>query len=144
MSWGTKITLLYSAFVILIVAMVVLAMQQRMDLVSKDYYEQELKFQDRINSAANLSALQEPLIVDIKGDALVLQFPQHFRAQEITGTISLLRLSDEAQDHVIPISADAEGRQSIAISSFKRGVYKLTVNWTSGGKGYYFEDMIKL
>jgi hypothetical protein len=144
MSWGTKITILYSGFVLLIVSMVYMAMNQKMDLVSKDYYEQELHFQDKINSAANLSALQEPLNYEIKGDELIIEFPSSFHAQKINGNILFQYVSDAGMDQSFSIVADADGKMHIGIADFKKGVYKMMVNWDAGGKGYYFEAMVKL
>ena len=48
-SWGTKIATLYIGFVGLIILMVSMSMRQRVDLVSEDYYNRELAYQDKIN-----------------------------------------------------------------------------------------------
>jgi hypothetical protein len=144
MNWGTKITLLYCAFVILIVSMVFLAMRQNMDLISKDYYEQELRFQDKINKASNAVAMGEPLTVEVADGHILLKFPKQFQDQKITGTINFQRLSDASLDQAIQININRDGAQSIATDNFKGGNYRLAVNWEVAGVGYYFEKELNL
>jgi len=50
MSWGKKITILYIGFVLLIVSMVTISASHKIELVSKDYYAQELDYQQKINA----------------------------------------------------------------------------------------------
>jgi hypothetical protein len=56
-SWGIKIAMLYCGFVALIIIMVSMAMNQKIDLVSKDYYEQELNYQKKIDKTNRSHAL---------------------------------------------------------------------------------------
>ena len=56
MSWGTKIAFLYLSFATMIGVMVYKSVTQSVDLVAPNYYEQELKYQDKIDGINNLSA----------------------------------------------------------------------------------------
>jgi hypothetical protein len=49
MSWGTKIAFLYLSFATMIGVMVYKSVTQSVDLVAPNYYEQELKYQDKID-----------------------------------------------------------------------------------------------
>ena len=49
-SWGIKITMLYMAFVVLIVTMVVASSHQHFDLVSDKYYADEIVYQKTIDA----------------------------------------------------------------------------------------------
>ena len=64
LSWGYKITLVYIAFVAGMGFLVFKASSQKFDLVTKDYYEQELKYQQVIDQAANSSRLSEPVTIE--------------------------------------------------------------------------------
>ena len=57
MSWGYKILGVYLVFVTGIVFLVIKSSNQKVDLVTKDYYEQELMYQDKINETARASKL---------------------------------------------------------------------------------------
>ena len=59
-SWGHKILFTYLAFVAGMMGMVYFTTQQNRDLVSDNYYADELAFQKIIDESANTAALQSP------------------------------------------------------------------------------------
>lgn len=143
-SWGYKITILYVGFVALIVCMVTMAMRQKVDLVSKDYYEQELKFQDKLNKTNRANALKEPLTWEIKQGVLQLKFPQQFNGQKINGSICFFRPSDASLDKTITIQADTAAVQIISTHQLKKGVYKMQISWEVNKEEYYNEGIIQV
>jgi nitrogen fixation protein FixH len=144
MSWGVKITLLYSGFVLLIVTMVSMSMSQKVDLVSKDYYEQELQFQDKINQMDRTKALSEQLSWQVQNDELVLDFPDQFKGQQTSGKVFFFRPSDAVLDKNINIQADTLNTKGISIKSLKKGLYKMQVNWEVENIQYYNEGFIQI
>ena len=48
MSWGIKIAIVYVGFMALIISMVIVSSSSKSELVAKDYYAQELNYQQRI------------------------------------------------------------------------------------------------
>jgi nitrogen fixation protein FixH len=144
MSWGVKITLLYSGFVLLIVTMVSMSMSQKVDLVSKDYYEQELQFQDKINQMDRTKALSEQLSWQVQNDELVLDFPDQFKGQQTSGKVFFFRPSDAVLDKNIKIQADTLNAKGISIKSLKKGLYKMQVNWEVENIQYYNEGFIQI
>ena len=144
MSWGVKITLLYSGFVLLIVTMVSMSMSQKVDLVSKDYYEQELQFQDKINQMDRTKALSEQLSWQVQNDELVLDFPDQFKGQQTSGKIFFFRPSDAGLDKNIKIQADTLNTKGISIKSLKKGLFKMQVNWEVENIQYYNEGFIQI
>ena len=73
-----------------------------MDLVTKEYYEEELKYEDQINRQKRTQALANGLEWEFARAAktVILKFPQNLR---ITGKIMFFRPSDATQDNIIPI-----------------------------------------
>ena len=61
-SWGNKILIVYVAFGMFILFMVYKAVNTRYDLVSKDYYKEELRYQDRIDRLNNAAKLSNVLV----------------------------------------------------------------------------------
>ncbi|MBL0070976.1 MAG: FixH family protein [Bacteroidetes bacterium] len=49
-SWGYRVMFLYIGFAGLIIYFVTRSINEKVDLVTPDYYAQELKFQDKIES----------------------------------------------------------------------------------------------
>ncbi len=60
-NWGYKIVLVYSVFVAGILYLVVQSSRQQMDLVTDDYYAQEIRYQEKIDQSKRASALSEPI-----------------------------------------------------------------------------------
>ena len=76
LSWGYKIMFVYLAFVAGIGFLVFKASNQEFDLVTKDYYEQELKYQQVIDQSANASKLSTPVSIEKKEEQLKISFPE--------------------------------------------------------------------
>jgi len=141
MSWGTKIALLYSGFVLLVVSMVTLSIRQKIDLVAKDYYKQELDYQQRIDQSRRAAMPGEQVQWQIGKSNLVLQFPQ---GRAVKGTAYFYRPSDAARDRTIPLAVDTTGTASIPLAGIGSGMYKLQVQWERKGETFFREGVIQL
>src|SRR5690606_1579223 len=87
LSWGTKIAALYIGFATLIVTLVAASMRQDFDLVTPDYYEQEINYQQVIDADKNLATLTEKVGIDIQSTSVNITFPSAFAGQKIDGTV---------------------------------------------------------
>ena len=144
MSWGYKIAILYGGFVILIVSMVSLTMREKIDLVSPDYYDQELKYQGKIDKMNLTLSLKDQLTWEVKQDELILNFPEQFKDLKISGSIYFFRPSDSALDKTIPLPADTKGIQRISTKQLKSGLYKMQVSWLIDKAEYFNEGIIQI
>lgn len=144
MSWGYKITILYAGFVLLIAGMVTLSVRQKVDLEADDYYEQELKFQSRIDEIKRTEALNVPLAWEVRPGAIQLKFPPQFEGQQISGSIYFLRPSDATLDKTIPVRATTSTVQSIPTLQLKSGIYKMQLSWRVNNTDYYNEGIINI
>ncbi len=143
-SWGIKIAGLYVGFVILILSLVSMAMRQNVDLVSKDYYEQELNYQDKIDKTNRSRSLKEPLSWEVKQGVLALKFPEQFKGQKINGSIYFFRPSDAAMDKIIAMPTDTSSVRNISTNKLKKGLYKMQVSWEVDKEEYYNEGIIQI
>ncbi len=144
MSWGIKIACLYIGFALLIATMVSLTMGENIDLVTPDYYEQELKFQDRIDAVDRTRLLKEQLTWELKENKLYLHFPQEFSGKEIKGIIYFFRPSDAKLDKNMSIPEMENGQTSIPVSGLQKGIYKLQINWKADSMPYFNEGVIQI
>lgn len=143
-SWGVKVTILYIGFVLLILGMVTLSMRQKVDLVAGDYYEQELRYQEKIDRIINSNALKKSLRWEVQQEAVKLNFPREFNGQNIKGSIYFFRPSDVALDQTFSISVDSSGVQIVAINQLKKGLYKMQISWDVDQEKYYNEGTIQI
>jgi hypothetical protein len=112
--------------------------------VAEDYYERELRFQERIESTRRASELEEHACLELVGQLLVVTIPADGRGEGLTGSISLGRPSDQRADAVFPLALDSTGVCRIDLSGRLKGAYNVSVDWSVAGKDYYAEDRIHL
>ncbi|MES2396582.1 MAG: FixH family protein [Bacteroidota bacterium] len=140
--WGTKITILYVGFALLIGTMVAMCINQKIDLVSPDYYQKELVFQTKINEAKNADALSEKISHTITEKNLELLFPNVFTDKKVSGEILFFRPSDASKDYKTNIELNGSVHQSIALTNLSKGMYKMQIGWEAEGTSYFIEETI--
>jgi nitrogen fixation protein FixH len=141
MSWGIKITTLYLGFVAIILTLVFTCFRHKTELEFKDYYARELKFQDQIDARANADKLPVSIAYVIRDRSVEIILPEEVASPDLKGTVEFLRPSDASKDKSISLVVDEEGIQMID-PGFIKGVYKMQISFTSGGKNYFKEAII--
>jgi hypothetical protein len=143
LNWGYKIALFYMVFVAGIIFLVVQSSRQRIDLVTADYYGEEIRYQERINETKRADALSASVDVTVAQDILTLTFPTEFRGKKIEGTVTLYCPADEQKDIVRTISTD-NNKMKISLPEQNKGLHQLKVKWKVDGLAYYFEQNITI
>ena len=144
--WGKGIFILYSGFVLFILAIVFFSTMQDFQLVEKNYYQKELQYQNRIEQTQNhLNLEKKPVwVINQVEKVLTLKFPSEFMTEGVSGTALFFRPSDQSNDINVKLEPDASGLQIIPIDKLIKGKWILKINWASGDNTYYFEDMFVL
>ncbi len=141
MNWGWKIALAFILFGFFIGILVFRSFQENIDLVSEDYYQQELGYQQQIDKIANNQALDSPLTFAQRAQQLVVQFPDDLSAT-VEGEIQLFCPSDMRNDRSVAIALNSDQQQIIPTSQLAKGYYKVKVDWMSGDAAYFTEESI--
>lgn len=141
MNWGYRIAILYIGFVAFMLILVVGSHSISVDLVAKDYYKQELAYEDQINRIKNTAHLDSrPTISnDTTARMITLQMPT-----QITGDVWFFRANNPKLDFKIPLQIDEAGKQFLPTQNLQRGTWRLKINWKQAGKEYYLEQKIKV
>ncbi len=142
MNWGYRVTALYISFVIMMLVLVSMAVKQDFDLVSPDYYRQEIEYQNRIDKINNTQKLKEPLTFQIDDEAkqIHVQFPKNLNAPN--GKILLYRPTDSKKDVLIDVATDTGNTQSIDIAALQKGLWRIKIDWAANDITYYNEEVI--
>jgi hypothetical protein len=135
--WGVKIFTFYGLFVALIIFMVIQTMQHDVNLVSKDYYAQELVFQDQIEKINRTKLLETQPKVFITDSNLEL-----FIAEESIGEVVFFRPSDPKLDFMAPLSDATDGKLTLPLALFVKGMYKMKLDFSIDGIHYFKEEII--
>jgi hypothetical protein len=140
MNWGYKILFVYALFVLGIMLLVIKSSSQKMDLVTTDYYEKELVFQQRIDEGKRVDSLSSPVNCEIKNRYLFITFPKDFNGKKITGKAVLYCPSDESKDVSHDFSTEDN---ALVVQVGEAGNYELHLSWKADGISYYLEKKIK-
>jgi hypothetical protein len=143
MNWGYKILIVYLIFVTGILYMVYRSSAQNQDLVTPDYYEQELAFQDRIDQTVRANALSAPVRYELQPGGISVLFPPELIHKKITAQAWLYCITDKSKDIKKEITTE-DGKVFLPIPSGSKGSYELKTTWKVDGKGYYFEYKISI
>ena len=140
MNWGTKIVIAFIAFIGVIATLVTISMRQDINLVAKDYYVQELAYQDQIERIENKNALAVQPSLNLENGMIKLQINQ----KDLEGTVYFFRPSDVKLDKKFDLRLDENGQQFFNSKDFKKGFWRVKVNWKKHDKEYYSEHSLVL
>jgi hypothetical protein len=142
-SWGTRIVFLYVGFISLIVTLVVSATRMDFDLVSKDYYQQEIGFQKHLDATEATATLSQPLAVTANAANVVVLFPFEFFGKAIDANLRFYSPINDTHDREFKMHAN-DGKIFIDRAKLDKTAYTLQVSWNAGGKDYYQELPLNL
>lgn len=140
--WPYGIILTFVLFIGGTAGLIVLAASQKSDLIDENYYEQEIKYQSRIDSQERANQLATPATVnyDQASERIEITLPrQHAGA---TGKVELYRPSEFGLDQSFPLSLNKNGVQTLDGNKLKPGLWKIRVTWNFAGKEFSFAQKI--
>ena len=141
LNWGYKIILVYGLFVLGMMLLVFKSTQQKYDLVQKDYYAEELKYQNVIDASQHARDLGGELMTSKQAGHLLVTLPAGFQNANAKGTAHLYYAADENKD-IAKEFETTNGLLNIELLSKMSGAYTLKLNVEMKGEQYYYEQRI--
>lgn len=143
-NWGHKVTFGFVAFAGMIVYMVIQSMQTRYDLVSKEYYKDELQYQQVIDGTSRANQLGSRVAITQVDGQLVVQLPREMQQQQITGSLWLYNATDAQKDRKIALHLNEQAMQTVDSRGMKPGNYVAKISWQASGESYYTEVPVSI
>lgn len=140
MNWGLKITLLYVGFVAMILTLVFKASGEKVDLVTKDYYAQELAHQNKMDAIKRAAVWREQIQFEAEIAQISVTLPASLSGFE-KGALKVYRPSDASLDKAFTLN---EGINTIDAKNWPSGYYMIQLSWTQEGLDNYLEETIFL
>jgi len=121
--------------------LIYLATSNRTELVANDYYDQEIRFQQRFDQVRRTQPWEPKIAARIspEGDAVILNLPAEHAALRAEGTVRLYRPSSAEADRSEPLHLDATGSQRLALSGLSPGRWKVRLQWKVAADDYFAE-----
>ena len=143
-NWGTKIVFLYLGFVLLIGVLVWKSTHTKTDLVSEDYYAQELSFQKKLDAENATAGLISKPVITVTPEAVMIFFPQDFSGKPIEADLQLYNPANAALDKTFTRLQAEAGAIRLERKGLPAGAFVAKLNWKCEGKSYYQEAPINL
>ncbi len=116
--------------------------KENIDLVTEDYYKQELGYESQMDKMRNARLLAQPVQVQVEGRNVAVVFP--VREGNVSGEIQMFRPSDAQYDRRVAVAPDAAGKQQLNLAGLPAGLYRLKIDWKAGEKSFYTEEAINI
>lgn len=147
MNWGYKIVIGYGLFVAGIIFMVVKSMNTKTELITANYYQEELGYQKRIDENKRTRALSEPVRISVNAQQeLVINFPKDFAGQAISGELKLYCPSDDTKDmqQSFQLPASQPGTVILKLTKRSTGLHEVQLAWEVQGTTYHHQEKLFL
>jgi len=141
-NWGWKIALLYGGFVCFMLFLGYEASKEKVELVSENYYDEELKYQGHIDRMALTDSLHVKPEWQVSGNKIAMLFPGSNGKENISGNIHFYCPADEKRDFTLPFAATPDRLMSISSDKLHHGTYKMQIDWRQGRSDFYTEGIV--
>lgn len=139
-NWGTGILIAIIVFMAITVVTVIFLMNQKVDLVTDNYYSKEIKYQQQIDRMNRTNEMDESVKINSENDFIRIVFPKSSNEKNIKGTIQFYRPSDSNKDFTLPLVIDSSDQQLVPSKILQKGYWKVKIDWTQDSLEYYKES----
>lgn len=141
MNWGNKIILAFVCFIAMIFTLVYISVNTDFYLVTDNYYEQELAYEEQIQRIKNANGLSDQPTFNFNRNELLAEFtfPASISDGMKEGKITFVRASNANLDQIFPIKLNEQGIHTIELQQFAKGAWKIQLEWKSAGREFFKE-----
>ena len=141
-NWGSGIAIFYGCFMLIFIGIAIKAGQQDINMVKKDYYDDDINYQKHFDKIQNEQALTEKVQVDFNTEleSVAIKFPTNMPIP--VGKVILFHPARDTDDKSFDIKTDNAAQMVIPVKGFPNGRWQVQINWESGNKTFYKEAYI--
>lgn len=145
--WPIAIVLAFAFFISFILGAVWLMTTNKSELISEDYYQQELGYQNRIDQEARAVNMGKEVVFSKSesGSEMVFSFKTEKGMETgVTGTINWIRPSDSRMDFKVPFHLSGNKTIIVPIEKIANGFWNLEIEWKEGQNEFYQTEEIRI
>ena len=141
LTWGHGVAIALGSFIIFILFMIFVFSRgmQNSELVSDDYYHDELMYQEVITAKTNADTLPQKPSYQQKPEGIVITFPSTIVPDQSKVNFVLFRTDDGNLDVKKEMTLDSAHKFVIPSSVLSAGSYTLKVSWQQNKKPYQLD-----
>jgi len=142
MNWGNKILVTFIVFGAGMGFLVYKAISTNYELVEKDYYKNELTYQQVIDATNRVNKLKSSVKITQTKEGILLQLPDEMKNKNITGNLWFYCEYDKNKDKKIVMNVNTDAKQLFPAEIVTKGNYTVKISWDKEGQQYYSENML--
>ena len=137
-SWGHGVVIALGAFILFILGMIFLFPigKQNSELITENYYEEELKYQEVIDAKNSADNLTEKPTVALEKQGITIIFPKEINNNNTEFNYYLYRAENRNLDIKKEFTLDANNAHTIPANVVAKGGYTLKLKWKNNNLNY--------
>ena len=141
--WPYGIITAFIVFISGTIGLIVLACSNKIDLVNTNYYEQEIRFQEHIDSVRRTRTIagNASISFDQTTQKIAISVPREPTGVSFEGLIHLYRPSSASLDRELPLQSGGT-TQLIDTSNLKPGLWIVRISWRANREDFFIEKKI--
>jgi nitrogen fixation protein FixH len=140
MNWGKGIIIGMGLFIGFILTLVVIMMRQNIDLVTEDYYQKEIAFNQEYNADVAYASANDSIQIAYTDNFVSIQLGKSFQSDSIR--ILLRRPNNQKQDMEFKLAA--QPTINIPAKHLPKGVFECIVEGKINGESYRYEQDLNI
>ena len=136
--WPIGLVLFLAAFAATVVLSAIRLSHERYDLVSSEYYREEIAYESHLESTRRADALSEKpeLGVDANTREVWVRFPESIRASGEDAELHLYYAADRRHDLRASVDLAGGAEHRVSLSGRPGGNWRVHLTWKNGGLAY--------
>jgi RPA family protein len=137
LNWGHGLAIALGCFMLFILFLIfVFPMgKQNADMISNNYYEEELQYQDIIDAKNNAAKLEKTPTYKVTNEGMLISFPESIKVDDNTVNFVLFRTADSNLDVKKEVTLQ-HNLFLIPKAVISSGSYTLKLKWKENKKPY--------
>jgi hypothetical protein len=142
--WPISIISFFIVAIIGCFSLVVFCSRHPADLISANYYEDEVKYQGQIDRLQHTQehAASASVQYDNQTRSITVSVPVEVASASPSGQIQLYRPSALNLDRTIKLELSAHGSQTIDAAKLLPGLWKVRVSWTVADRQFFMDQKV--
>ena len=140
LNWGHGLAIALGCFMLFILFLIfVFPMgKQNADMISNNYYEEELQYQDIIDAKNNAAKLEKTPTYKVTNEGMLISFPESIKVDDNTVNFVLFRTADSNLDVKKEVTLQ-HNLFLIPKAVISSGSYTLKLKWKENKKPYQLD-----
>ena len=134
-TWGTGIVIFLAIFMTALIAFVIFAWNQDVNMVHRDYYEKGVDYSSQIEKEKRSVDMAGQISLTDKDDSISITFPQSYASSVNAGNVLFFRPSDHNKDISYPL-VFRDSTLTIPKANLISGRYIVKLTWNQDNLGY--------